>query len=1006
MYEARATVALVGALLVSAAVARPAPALATDGPGALLAQQQAVVGGVVLESGTLRPLGGAQVVVEGTGTGTLTDAAGRFRIEGLTGRQVTLRIVMLGYRTRTVDARVGQVDLRILMEESAIALDEIVVTGTPGQMQKRALGNSLAEIDAGGAVETQPITSVGELLQARAAGVQVDEQMGVAGGGSRILIRGPGSLSFSGNPLIYVDGVRINSDPNTGPSYGQAGGAGAPSAVSRLNDINPSDIERIEIIKGPAAATLYGTEASAGVIQIITKKGTRGQTRMSARIRQGANWFYDAANRMPTTWGFNPASGQVESLNLVQREADAGNPLFRTGHLQSYGLNISGGTESVRYYSGLEMNLNEGVIPSNDDESYNGRLNLSVTPRPDLNADVGFAFNVGRTTLFHALYFGSIIYSMPALLDTPNRGYLVAPAEAWTDIFDYNQDINRYQANVTLSHEPLDWLSQRFTGGLDFTNQRFEILHPVTPQEYRIFFGPSFNRGGKTVERTTTTFATMDYAATASFNPTDFLGSSTSFGAQYYRTFTRFENVSGNEFPAAGVETVSGASLISGSENFIEEVTVGTYLQQQFSWEDRIFATVAVRADDHSAFGAEFDLVTYPKFSASWVLSEESFWPTDLVNTFKARAAYGESGQQPSTFAAIRTYTPITGESDVPAGSPQAPGNPELGPERGREIEVGFDAALLDDRIGVEFTYYDQLTSDVIIQRSVAPSGGFTGTQYINAGEIANKGFESLIRATPYRSNVLAWDLTLNLSKNSNEVVSLGVDAPFIAVGWIPNRHQIGFPVDSYFRKKIVSADLDGDGNLVNVMCDGGTGKDGLEPGGAPVDCASAPYLYVGKPFHDWISSFSTTITLFDRVQLSGLLDFKYGGQIFESIEYWNCAALLNHELVYFPERYPAERVAECRWGLDYIGTTRIQDNGFTKLRELSLNYALPERWAGFIGADAASITVAGRNLFTWTDFDGLDPETFTPVNYMRSAHTELTVPLPRSFMTTINLTF
>ncbi len=1003
MYVKRATVALVGALLVLAvpATATPAPADAD----ALLAPQQNVVAGVILESGTLRPLGGAQVVVEGTQQGTLTDAAGRFRIQ-VSGRQVTLRVVMLGYRTRTIDATAGQTDLRILMEESAIALDEIVVTGTPGQMQKRALGNSLAEIDAGGVVETQPITSVGDLLQARAAGVEVREQMGVAGGGSRILIRGPGSLSFSGNPLIYVDGVRINSTPNTGPSYGQAGGAGAPSAVSRLNDINPSDIESIEIIKGPAAATLYGTEASAGVIQIITKKGARGQTRMSARIRQGANWFYDAAGRMPTTWGYRPSTGQVESLNLVQREADAGNPLFRTGHLQSYGVNISGGTDNVRYYSGLEMNLNEGVIPSNDDDSYNGRLNLSVTPRNDLNADMGFAFNTGRTTLYHALYFGSIIYSTPALLDTPNRGFLVAPAEVYANLYDYNQDINRYQANIALNHEPLDWFSHRFTAGVDFTNQRFEIFRPVTPAEWQVFFGPSFNRGGKTVERTTNTYATVDYAATADFNPTEQLGSSTSFGAQYYRTFTRFENVSGNEFPAAGVETVSGASLISGSENFLEQVTVGTYLQQQFSWQDRIFATVAVRADDHSAFGAEFDLVTYPKVSASWVLSEESFWPTDIVNTFKARAAYGESGQQPATFAAIRTYTPITGEGDVPAGSPQAPGNPELGPERGREIEVGFDAALFDDRIGVEFTYYDQLTSDVIIERSVAPSGGFTGTQFINAGEITNKGFESLIRATPYRSGMLTWDLTLNVSKNENEVRSLGVDAPFIAVGWIPNRHQVGYPVDSYFRKKIVSAELDGSGNLQNVMCDGGTGKDGIQPGGAPVDCASAPYLYLGKPFHDWTGSFSTTVTLFDRLQLSGLLDFKYGGQIFESVEYWNCAALLNHEIVYFPERYPPEEVGECRLGLDYIGTTRIQDNGFTKLRELSLNYSLPERWARFIGADRASVTVAGRNLFTWTDFDGLDPEVLTPVNYLLSAHTELAVPLPRSFMTTINLTF
>lgn len=1016
MYGVRATIAVLSALTVSS-VAQAQPRTVADAlpsttanmgisRDVVAAPQQTFVAGTVLEEGSLRPLAGAQVIIDGTQQGTLTDAAGRFTIGNVSGPQVTLRVIMLGYRTETQTVPTGQRDVRIILEETAVELDRIVVTGTPGQMQKRALGNSLAEIDAGGLTERQPIVDVGQMLNARAAGVSVGEQMGIAGGGARILIRGPGSLSFNGNPLIYVDGIRINSTPNTGPAYGQAGGAGAPSAVSRLNDINPADIERIEIIKGPAAATLYGTEASAGVIQIITKKGTRGQMRMQATVRQGANWFYDAENRMPLTWGFNPTSGQVESLNLTKKYADMGEPLFRTGHLQTYGVNLSGGTDQLRYYSGIEMDMNEGVIPTNDDRSFNGRLNLSVTPMPTVNADMGFAFDVGRTSFFHALYFGSIVYSTPGLLDTPNKGFLVAPAYAYADMYDYDQDVNRYQANFTVNHRPMPWLSHRLTGGLDFTNQRFEILRPVTPPEYTVFFGPSFNRGGKSVERTTTTYATLDYAATADWKPTPDLGSSTSFGAQYYRTFQRFENVSGNEFPAAGVQTVSGASLISGSENFLEQVTVGLYVQQQLSWQDRIFLTAAVRADDHSAFGAEFDLVTYPKFSASWVLSEESFWNFDFINTLKVRAAYGESGQQPATFAAIRTYTPITGEGDLPAGSPQAPGNPDLGPERGQEVEVGFDAALFNDLIGLEFTYYNQHTTDVIIEQSVAPSGGFSGTQFINAGEIANTGFEALLRATPYRGDNVLWDVTLNLSRNHNEVISLGVDADFLPVGWIPNRHQVGFPVDSYFRKKIVSADLDASGNAINLMCDGGTGKQGVEPGGAPVDCATAPYLYVGKPFHDWNGSFSTSVTLFDRLQLSGLLDFKYGGQLFESIKYWNCAALINHEIDYFPERYPATEVAECTYGLDYLGTTRIQDNGFTKLRELSLSYQLPETWAARVGAQGASITVAGRNLFTWTSFDGLDPETFTPVNYLAGAHTELTVPLPRSFMTTVNLTF
>ncbi len=970
-----------------------------------LAQQQPVVAGVVVDAGSLRPLVRVRVVLEETNQESVTDGAGRFRFDNLPSGELTLSVSMLGFRTETRRVTAGQTDLRILLEVSALALDEIVVTGTAGGTQRRALGNAMAEIDASRLVAQQPIASVGQLLQARAPGVSVVEQAGVAGGGSRILIRGPGSFSFSGDPLIYVDGVRVNSTPSTGITGG-AGGAGAPNAISRLNDINPSDIEKIEIIKGPAAATLYGSEASAGVIQIITKRGARGTPRINLRVQQGVNWFYDAANRLPTTWGVNSATGQVESLNLSRLQQENGAPLFRDGRIQGVGVNITGGSDEIRYYSGIEVNRTDGVVPTNSSESFRGRLSLSMVPRSNLNADVGLGFSLGETTLFNANYLGSIIYSSPRLLDTPNRGFLIAPARAIGEIYQYTQDVNRYQANFTLQHRPMSWLQHRLTTGFDFTNQRQQLYRPVTPQEFEVLFGTVFNRGAKSVERTGSSFATVDYSISADRPITEAIGSSTSLGGQYFRTFRRVESISGSEFPAPGISTISAASIITGSENFLEEVSVGVFAQQQFSWRNRLFLTGAVRSDNHSAFGAEFNQATYPKVSASWVLSEEGFWPLDRISTMRLRAAYGESGQQPATFAAIRTYQPITGEGNQPAGSPQSPGNPDLGPERGREIEFGFDAGLLEERLGVEFTYYHKKTSDVIVQRAPPPSSGFVGTQFINAGEVINRGFEAALRGTPYRGNSLTWDLSLALSNNHNEVLSLGVPGDFIPVGWIPNRHQVGFPVNSYFGRKIVNAELDADGNLLNVLCDGGTGKQGVMPGGSPVPCAEAPPLYLGKPYFDLIGSFGSTLTLFNRVQISALLDVRGGGQMFESVDFWNCAALLNHEIVFYPERYDATKVAECRMGVGFVGTTRIQDNGFTKLRELSVNYSLPETLAGRIGAAAASITVAGRNLGTWTSFDGLDPEVFTPVNWMLAAHTELTMPLPRTFVATINLTF
>jgi outer membrane receptor protein involved in Fe transport len=973
---------------------------------AVPAHAQSHVAGEVIDASSLRPIAGASVTIDEGALGTLTDGQGRFRIGNVAEGDVLIRVAMLGYRTATQVVPAGGPSVRIALEPSAIALDAIVVTGTTDATQRRALGNSVATIDASRVVSQQQIANVSQLLQARAGGVSVVQPSGMAGGGSRIMIRGPGSFSSAGDPLIYVDGVRVNSANNIGPLGPQAGGAGTPRALSRLDDINPADIERIEIIRGPAAATLYGSEASAGVIQIITKRGASGQTRFNVNLSQGASWFNDAENRLPTTWGVNPTSGQVESLSLSRLEQEAGSPLFRTGHLQGVGLNLRGGSDFTQYYAGIDFNRDEGVIPSNNHESMRGRLNLSLAPRSNVHTDVSLGFNVGETTLFNANYLGSIIYSSPSLLDSPNRGFLIAPAPAISEIFHYTQDINRYQANVTLRHAATSWLNHRLTTGVDFSNQRGEFFRPVTPQQYQGLFSPTFNRGTKVVDRTTATFTTADYAANAVWRASHSVGATTSVGAQYNRRFQRVEGVTGSEFPAPGVSTISAASVISGSENFLEESSVGVFFQQQVSWRDRLFVTGAIRADDHSAFGADFELVTYPKLSASWVVSDESFWLSDWMNAFRLRAAYGESGQQPATFAAIRTYMPISGENDQPAGSPQSPGNPDLGPERGREIEVGFDGALFADRLGLEFTYYRQKTSDVIVQRAAAPSAGFIGAEFINAGEVLNRGFEALVRATPYRGADLAWDLTLNVSNNQNRVLSIGVPGEFISVGWIPNRHQVGFPANSYFVRKIVSAELDGNGNPQNVLCDGGTGRDGLEPGGTPVPCSQAPALYHGKPYYDWVTSVGSTVTLFNRLNLSALFDVRAGGQMFESVDFWNCSALLNHEIVFFPERYSAEKVAECRMGVGFTGTTRIQDNGFTKLRELSLNYSLPNAWAGRLGATAASVTLAGRNLYTWTSFDGLDPEVFTPVNYMGGAHTELTLPLPRTLVTTVNLTF
>src|SRR5687768_11881601 len=289
----------------------PAPAVAQDG----------VISGVVLGAGG-QPLASAQVHVLGTSLRVATDASGRFRVTGVSGTQASLQVRRIGYRMEVVPARVGDTEVQVRLSEQSVALDAVVITGTAGGQSKRELGNAVSTINAAATKEIAPINSVQNLLAGRAPGVFVNSATGNVGAGARIRIRGASSVSLSNEPLIYVDGVRVNNAVATGPQNQDFGS----SSISRVNDFNPDDIASIEIIKGPAAATLYGTEASNGVIQIITKRGASGPARWNLAVKQGATFFSNPEERLWLNYQIDtvagsPTQGQVLTLDIVEREA-------------------------------------------------------------------------------------------------------------------------------------------------------------------------------------------------------------------------------------------------------------------------------------------------------------------------------------------------------------------------------------------------------------------------------------------------------------------------------------------------------------------------------------------------------------------------------------------------------------------------------------------------------------------------------------------------------------
>jgi len=453
---------------------------------------------------------------------------------------------------------------------------------------------------------------------------------------------------------------------------------------------------------------------------------------------------------------------------------------------------------------------------------------------------------------------------------------------------------------------------------------------------------------------------------------------STSIGGQYYRTATSRVFSSGSDFPTEGLSSISSTTgMRVTEEDFIEDVTIGAYVQQIIAWRTRVFLTAALRADDNSAFGANFDRVYYPKAGLSWVASEEPLFHASWVKTLRLRAAYGEAGKQPSTFDALRVYRPATGPGDGPAVTPVNIGNPELGPERGRELELGFDASLLDDRVVLELTYYDKRSLDAILRRELAPSGGYPGAQLVNAAEIRNTGIELFTRLTPLRARQLAWDVSFTLATNDNRLVSLGDPALEAVAAGEYLEHRVGYPVGSWFEKRVTSAVMDEAGSVSNVMCDDGQGSNTLCAGtdGSYGTADDAPVVYLGRTIPKIDGAIASTMTLLGRrLRLYAMLDFKTGHRKLDFNTYTRCNTQGRCRENFFPTEFDPRRIAAVTAGsnlLDYA----IADASIVKLRELSATYTLPDRWAAALRVSRASVSLAGRELHTWTRYDGLEAE-------------------------------
>jgi TonB-linked SusC/RagA family outer membrane protein len=973
----------------------------TRSPVTVAPAQTGTVFGQVTDVTTGEPIPGVSVVLEGTQWGTLTGDRGQYRLPNIPPGSYTLTARRIGYGKTSRPVTVAEdreVRVDLALHAAANVLDQIVVTGTVGAETRRSLGNSISTIQAPEAVQRSGVSDVGTLINGRAPGVIVTSGSGLAGSGPSINIRGRSTISLGQQPLIYIDGARVDNDAGTGP---QVNGG---TVISRLNDLSPEDIESIEIIKGPAAATIYGTEAANGVIQIITKKGHAGKTELGMTVRGGTNWFMNPEGRIPTNYGKDPSTGDILTWNAVQQEDARGTPIWQNGNVQSYGLRMTGGPGTLRYYLSTVYDKEKGVEPNNFLDRFTGHANLTIAPNDKF--DLTSSINVVRgTTHLGADYtinsaISAALYGSPLAANTPTRGFFVAPPEVWYAINDFSQAVNRFTGSVQLRHRPTSWFDQRLTVGLDQTEEDNQALSNFAPPQYQQFFPPAAAKGQISQNLLTVTYSTVDYNATATAPIATDMTAATSVGVQYYRRRTNTTAILGQQFPAPGVKTAAGASVVTGSQDYVVNSTVGMYAQEQLAWRNRLFLTGAVRVDNNSAFGEDIKWVTYPKVSGSWVVSEEPFWKISAINTLKLRAAFGASGQQPADFAALQTYQPATGPGDQPIVTTRDIGNPNLKPERSQELEAGFEMGLFN-RINVDFTWYTKKTKDAILLRESAPSLGFPNPQYVNIGQVSNHGVELQVNAQAIAKPNFAWNLTAGLSTAKDRIDDMGGLAPIVLDLPFQQNAQ-GYPIGAIFSKKVLSAEFDpATGQAINAMCDGGP-----ENGHAPMPCADAPQVFFGTTTPKFIGSVGTDLTFWNRLTLHGMVDFKGGNKLVDMDGLLRCSFFSVCEAAVSPEKFSPEYVATVQNGstLQYVDAF-VHNGNFARLREISASYTLPDRWAQRVRASGATLTVAGRNLHTWTSYPGLDPESRSrPVSQL--VFDEAVMPTLAQFIATLQLTF
>src|SRR6218665_1119231 len=1026
------------------------------------------------------PVWGATIQLQNGKAGSASDSLGFFTMnipEDAKGFRLSISAVGYVALNEKLPGDYAAQTLHFTMSEDVMKLNEVVVTGTSLRTERKQLGNQITTIKSASLVNSGSSNVIGS-LSGKIPGAQIVQNSGDPYGGFSVKLRGIGSINGSSEPLYIIDGVIAdNSSQSVILLNGDKEGKPMTPNINRLADINPNDIDHIEVINGAAAAAIYGSRAANGVVQIFTKRGVSGKPKISfttslsvSRLRkkiamnmfpfrfgvpkdtENLGAFEDGlpmiANRYPNGTAPNGMAGDGPNklwtvLTPVKR-FDPQDEIFETAFGRDNFISVSGGSADTKYYMSAFYADNNGIIKNTNYQRYGAKMradqNFGAKVKVAMQLEYSHALSrevpTGNNYFspINAMYISDNVYDVSA---TDAGGNLkgtefnrVNPMSI-INTFKISQQVNRTLSNIQANWNIAKDISLDYVVGADYYTQIGNQYQPKLPYAYDAHgklrvAGAAYPLGYASLGKFTNFLMNNDLNLAIRKEISGSISSATSLGGTWQYAKKLFSFVQGERvlpFISTAASFQFNQSAASQIENISEITIFGYYAQQTFGFKDKLFATGAIRFDGSSAFGVNNQNIAYPKASLSYLASNENFWKNSFIGRWipvlKIRGSWGEAGNLNGIGAYDRhtNYLPVVYTGFGAGGylPPTQAGQQNIRPEKKSEVEYGADMSFWGGRIGVQFTAFQQNISNLIMQLNQAPSTGYL-TVLGNVGKMTNKGVEILVTAKIAEKKDFSWESSFLYNRAQNKVTQLySGAASFIGFNSLNTQGvKVGEPAGvfnyTYFARNEEGALLlDARGlpqlekGQATALPDGGTVNTPLrDANGQPT--GNVLYNNARSPNPKWTGSFVNEFS-YKKISLRLQFDVLRGATIFN----WQFGTRQNtgqgleaekEERALFPRRYVAASNGQ-------LGATRVQeymldDGNYVKLRETALSYHFGD-WKAL---KSCRISLIGRNLISWDNYKGYDPETNSGGASIVRGDDFGQTPIPRFFQLSFNTNF